>query len=64
MVFIKLLLQNTLAIGPYNYGAASKPLLPKLARCIPVLSYALRVLVIKKIVVKGAPQPLNSLKSP
>ena len=37
MVFTKLLLQNILAIRPYNYEAASEPLLPKVARCIPVL---------------------------
>ena len=50
MVFTKLLLQSTPAIRPYNYEAASEPLLPKVARCIPVLSlryigkYAARVL--------------------
>ena len=38
MVFTKLLLQNTPAIRPYNYEAASEPLLPKVAHCIPVLS--------------------------
>ena len=38
MVFTKLLLENTLAIRPCNYGAASEPLLPKVAHCIPVLS--------------------------
>ena len=38
MVFTKLLLENALAIRPCNYGAASEPLLPRVARCIPVLS--------------------------
>ena len=38
MVFTKLLLENSLIIRPYNYEAASQPLLPKVARCIPVLS--------------------------
>ena len=38
MVFSKLLLENALAIRPCSYGAASEPLLPKVARCIPVLS--------------------------
>ena len=38
MVFTKLLLENALAIRPCNYGAASEPLLLKVARCIPVLS--------------------------
>ena len=38
MVFTKLLLENALAIRSFNYGAASEPLLPKVARCIPVLS--------------------------
>ena len=38
MVFTKLLLENALAIRPCNYGAASKPLFPKVARCVPVLS--------------------------
>ena len=33
MVFTKMLLQNTLAIRPYNYKAASEPLLPKVSRC-------------------------------
>ena len=38
MVFTKLLLENALAIRPCDYEAASEPLLPKAARCIPVLS--------------------------
>ena len=38
MVFTKLLLENALAVRPCNYGAASEPLLPKVGRCIPVLS--------------------------
>ena len=38
MVFTKLLLENALAIRPCNCEAASEPLLPKVARCIPVLS--------------------------
>ena len=38
MVFTKQLLENALAIRPCNYGAASEPLLPEVARCIPVLS--------------------------
>ena len=37
MVFTKLLLENALAIRPCNCGAASEPLLLKVARCIPVL---------------------------
>ena len=37
MVFTKLLLENALAIRPCNCEAASEPLLPKVARCIPVL---------------------------
>ena len=37
MVFIKLLLENALAVRPYNREAASEPLLPKVARCISVL---------------------------
>ena len=37
MVFTKLLLENALAIRPCNWEAASKPLLPKIAHCIPVL---------------------------
>ena len=50
MVFTKLLLENALAIRTCNYEAALEPLLPKVARCIPVLSsryigkYAVRVL--------------------
>ena len=38
MVFTRLLLENALAIRPCNCEAASEPLLPKVARCIPVLS--------------------------
>ena len=38
MVFTKLLLENALDIQPCNYGGASESLLPKYARCIPVLS--------------------------
>ena len=38
MVFTKLLLENALAIRPCNCEAASEPLLPRVARCIPVLS--------------------------
>ena len=38
MVFTKLLLENALAIQPHNYEAASERLLPKVVRCIPVLS--------------------------
>ena len=34
----QLLLQNALAVRPCNYEVASEPLLPKAARCIPVLS--------------------------
>ena len=37
MGFTKLLLENALAIRPCNWEAASEPLLPKVARCIPVL---------------------------
>ena len=37
MVFTKLLLENALAIRPCNCEAASEPLLPKVACCIPVL---------------------------
>ena len=37
-VFAKLLLQDTLAVRRHDYEAASEPLLPKVARCIPVLS--------------------------
>ena len=37
MVFTKLLLGNALGIRPCNCEAASEPLLPKVARCIPVL---------------------------
>ena len=37
MVFTKLLLENAFAIRPCNCEAASEPLLPKVARCIPVL---------------------------
>ena len=37
MVFTKLLLENALAIRPCNCEAASEPLLPKVARRIPVL---------------------------
>ena len=37
MVFTKLLLEIALAIRPCNCQAASEPLLPKVARCIPVL---------------------------
>ena len=35
----KLLLENALAIRPCNCEAASEPLLPKVACCIPVLSF-------------------------
>ena len=38
MLFTKLLLENVLSIQPCNYGAASEPLLPKVARCVPGLS--------------------------
>ena len=38
MVFTKLLLGNALAIPLRNYDAASEPLLPEVARCLPVLS--------------------------
>ena len=38
MVFTKLLLGNDLAIRSCYYGAASEVLLPKVARCIIVLS--------------------------
>ena len=38
MVFTKLLLENALAIRPGNCEVASEPNLPKVARCIPVLS--------------------------
>ena len=37
MVFTELLLENALAIRPCNYGVASEPLLPKVARCIQVI---------------------------
>ena len=37
MVFTKLLLENALAIRPCSCEAASEQLLPKVARCIPVL---------------------------
>ena len=37
MVFTKLLLENASAIRPCNWEAASEPLLPKVARSIPVL---------------------------
>ena len=36
MVFTKVLLENALAIRPCNCEAASEPLLPKVARCMPV----------------------------
>ena len=38
MVFTKLLLENALAARPCNCEASLEPLLPKVARCIPVLS--------------------------
>ena len=38
MVFTKLSLENALVIWLRNCEAASEPLLPKVARCIPVLS--------------------------
>ena len=38
MVFTKLLLENAFAIPPCNCEVVLKPLLPKAARCIPVLS--------------------------
>ena len=38
MVFTKLLLENALGIRPCNCEAALGPLLPKVARFIPVLS--------------------------
>ena len=38
MIFIKLLLQNNLAIRPDNYKVTSEQLLPKVARCIPLSS--------------------------
>ena len=38
MVFTKLLLENTLAVRPYNYEAASEPHLLKVVRCIPAPS--------------------------
>ena len=38
MVFTELLLENALAIRPCNCEVASEPLLPKVARFIPVLS--------------------------
>ena len=34
----QLLMENALAIRPCNYGAGSEPLLPRVARSIPVLS--------------------------
>ena len=34
----ELLLENARCIQPCNYDAASEPLLPKVAHCIPVLS--------------------------
>ena len=37
MVFTKLLLGNALAIRPCNCEAVLEPLLPKVARCVPVL---------------------------
>ena len=37
MVFTKLLMENALTIRPCNCKAASEPLLPKVACCIPVL---------------------------
>ena len=37
VVFTKLLLENTLAVRPYNYEAVSEQHLPKVAHCIPVL---------------------------
>ena len=37
MVFTKLLLETALATRPCNCEAVSEPLLPKVARCIPVL---------------------------
>ena len=36
MVFTKLLLENGVAIRPCNCEAVTEPLLPKVARCIPV----------------------------
>ena len=44
MVFTKLLLENALASGPFNYEAASQPLLPKVAHCIYIGKCATRVL--------------------
>ena len=38
MVFTKLLLENALAIRPCNCEVVLEPFLPKVARCIPVLS--------------------------
>ena len=38
MVFTKRLLKNALAVRPCNFEAVLEPLLPKVARCIPVLS--------------------------
>ena len=38
MVFTKLLLENALAVRPCNREAVLEPLLPKVARCLPVLS--------------------------
>ena len=38
MVLTKLLMEDALAIRPCSCGAAPEPLLPKVARCIPVLS--------------------------
>ena len=38
MIFTKLLPENVLAVQPCNYEAVLEPFLPKVARCIPVLS--------------------------
>ena len=38
MVFTKLLLENNLAVRPYNYEASSELHLPKVPLCIPVHS--------------------------
>ena len=38
MVFTKMLLENALAVRPYNCEAVLEPLLPKVVRCILVLS--------------------------
>ena len=59
MVFTKLFLENALGIRPCNCDAASEPLLPKVARCIPVLP-SRHVGKCAARVLKGSDQPWQS----